>query len=328
MVIDTDGGVDDAAAIAWAATSPHVELLAVTAVHGNVDPHRGAANVCRVLEAVGRADIPVAVGADGPVGRVPTLRPADFIHGVDGLGNTHRETPSTTSVQTAAIDMLTDVVASRPGEVVVVTLGPLTNLATVIHDRPQAVDDVRRLVVMGGAIVEQGNALAAAEANIAHDPSAAARVVTAPWRRPPLLVGLDVTHRATLTATEMALLEEHRTPAAAFLDQPLRFYVQGAAAFCPPGESPCHDLLAVVAAAAGIVHGPVLPLAVQTEPGPAWGATVADRRVPFFERAGSGSEQATVDGFAPWEIGLHVDVPAFRREVRWLFGGGDDECPC
>ena len=71
----------------------------------------------------------------------------------------------------------------------------------------------------------------------------------------------------------------------------------------------------------GLVTGPVLPIAVQDTPGPAWGVVVVDRRVPFFERAGSGSAQPVTDGFSPWELGLEVDVERFRSEVRRLFGG-------
>ena len=68
-------------------------------------------------------------------------------------------------------------------------------------------------------------------------------------------------------------------------------------------------------------YAPVLPIAVQDTPGPAWGVVVVDRRVPFFERAGSGSAQPVTDGFSPWELGLEVDVERFRSEVRRLFGG-------
>ena len=77
----------------------------------------------------------------------------------------------------------------------------------------------------------------------------------------------------------------------------------------------------MAAARPGLVHGPVLPVAVQDTPGPAWGVVVVDRRVPFFERAGDGSAQPVTEGFSPWELGLEVDVDRFRAEVRQLFGG-------
>lgn len=172
---------------------------------------------------------------------------------------------------------------------------------------------------MGGAVGCCGNALPAAEANVAHDPVAADVVLGASWATPPLLVGLDVTHRATLTSAELELARQGRTAAARFLADPLAFYARLGGTFTPDGEVPCHDLLAVMAAAlADLVQGPVLPLAVQATPGPAWGMTVADRRQPHFARRDQ--LQATSDGFAPCQVGLDVDVDLFRRQLRSLLG--------
>ncbi|MFN3258649.1 MAG: nucleoside hydrolase [Ilumatobacter sp.] len=323
LVIDTDGGIDDAAALFFAATSEFVDLAGVTVVGGNVSIDVATRSVCTVLEAAGRTDVRVAIGEHTPAGPVPALRPADFIHGLDGLGNTGRSPQASWTIEPDATALIHDVCAERPGEVSLVTLGPLTNVAIALRSQPKLAALVDRLVVMGGTIAVQGNALPAAEANIAHDPIAASEVVIAAWRQPPLLVGLDVTHQATFTASEVALLAEERTAAASFLHEPLDFYRRSAGTFCAPGEFPCHDLLATMAAVLPLVDGPVLPLAVQTAPGPAWGATVADRRVPFFERAGAGSVQSTVSEFARWQIGLDVDVDAFRRAVRSMFG--DDQ---
>lgn len=319
IVVDTDGGVDDAVALWFAATAPDVELLAVSVVHGNVAVEVAAANVCRVLDAAGRRDVPVVVGEPAPIGPVPTLRRADFIHGTDGLGDTARPPASFGPIDEGVHDRWRRVATDRPGEVTLVTLGPLTNVATVLRRSPDLAAAFRRLVVMGGAVGVPGNALPLAEANVAHDPVAAHEALTAGWVRPPLLVGLDVTHRATFTAHEVAVLERRSTPAARFLADPLAFYGRSAGTFCAPGEFPCHDLLAVLAAVRDLVDGPVLPLAVQTAPGPAWGATVADRRVPFFERAGAGSQQGMLDGFAPCQVALHVDVPPFRHELLTMF---------
>jgi len=180
---------------------------------------------------------------------------------------------------------------------------------------------------MAGAALTQGNALPLAEANIAHDPTAADIVVRARWATPPLLVGLDVTHQATFTAAEIELVVQRNSAAGEFLDQPLALYREFGGTFCTPGEFPCHDALAVMAAVhPELVGGPVLPLAIQVAAGPAQGATVIDRRVTFFAAAaarsdgGSASaEQAIPDGFAPWQIGLEVDVDSFRAALRGLF---------
>lgn len=319
LVIDTDGGVDDAVAIWWAATSPDVEMIAITTVHGNVDLGVATDNVCRVLEACGASTVPVAAGHATAIGPVPSLRSADFIHGSDGLGNTFRPRASFGAVSEHAVDLIRRVVDEQPGEIVIVTIGPLTNIAAAIQADPTLASRVRRIVVMGGAVLVQGNALPVGEANIAHDPTAADIVARAAWVTPPLLVGLDVTHRATFTAAEVALVEQHNNAAAVFLDAPLECYRQFGGTFCEPGEFPCHDALAVMAAVRPrLVTGPVLPLAVQVGDGPAQGATVVDRRTPFFARSNGGA-QATPEGFAPWELGLNVDVAGFRAQLHALF---------
>ncbi len=319
VVIDTDGGIDDAVALWWALTSPLVDVVAITAVHGNVDVGTAAANVCRVLHAAGRPDIPVAVGATAPIGPVPQLRRADFIHGTDGLGDTGRAAAPFGPVDEPAAELLARLVAERPGELTVVTLGPLSNLGGLVRAEPSWASDVGQLVVMGGTVAGPGNAQPYAEANVAHDPDAAAAVVGAGWSRPPTLVGLDVTHAAVFTDRHWDALAAGATPAAAFLAAPLAFYRRYAATFTPTGGCPCHDLLAtMVAGRPDLVEAPVLPLAVQTAPGPAWGATIADRRVPFFARAGSGSVQAAPPGFGDWAVALDVDVAAYQTEVDAL----------
>jgi inosine-uridine nucleoside N-ribohydrolase len=155
---------------------------------------------------------------------------------------------------------------------------------------------------------------------VAHDPLAAQAVVTAEWQAPPLLVGLDVTHEATLGPDEFTLLAEHRTAGAAFLDAPMRFYRRFGSTMTAPG-CPCHDLLAVMALIEPevITEAPVLPLAVDCSRGPAWGATVVDFRAPFFA-ALDASDQNTPDGFADWRIALHADAARFRRLARAMWG--------
>jgi inosine-uridine nucleoside N-ribohydrolase len=323
LIIDTDGGVDDAAALWWALTDPTLDVLAVTVVWGNVSLEVATTSVARVLTAAGRPDLPLAVGAAGPIGAAPDLRPATFIHGDDGLGNTTAglAAPAVRAVGESAESLLQRLCAERPGEVSVLTLGPLSTLGRLIQREAAFAPTVRELVVMGGSARFGGNALPNGEANVAHDPLAAAAVVEAPWARPPLLVGLDVTMRATLTEAHFALLAEHRTAAAVFLDAPLRFYRRFGATLTAP-DCPCHDLLAVVALAdpAVISLAPVLPLAVDSAGGPAWGATVVDFRAPAFAQL-EGSDQERPPGFAPWRVGLEADVERFRARVAGMFGG-------
>jgi purine nucleosidase len=320
LIIDTDCGVDDAAALWWALTDPRLELIGVTTVAGVVDAATAARNVLRVLEAAGRTEIPVAIGADTRYGPAPALRPATFIHGDDGLGNVAFAAPPRGAPQAVdAVDLLHELCADR-SDVALVTLGPLTNIANAIGRAPAWATRLQELVVMGGAARVGGNALPAGEANIAHDPHAAHAVVNAAWPAPPLLVGLDVTHQATLSDAEFALLAARRTPAARFLDAPLRFYRTYGSTFTAP-DCPCHDLLAVLALAEPDVirAAPVLPLGISTGSGPACGATIVDFRAQAFARLG-GSQQHRPQGFGAWRIALDADVSLFRRLVRGMFG--------
>jgi purine nucleosidase len=239
----------------------------------------------------------------------------------DGLGNTRRPMPDGLFPSSEpARDLLLRLCAEAPGKTSIVALGPLTNLAIAAGHDPAWPGRVQELVAMAGSARSGGNALPLGEANVAHDPIAAMRVVEAHWARPPLMVGLDVTHRATLTDAEFALLAEQRTPAAAFLDAPLRFYRPYGSIFTAP-DCPCHDLFAVLALAEpGIVtDAPVLPLAVDTGMGAAWGTTVVDFRAIAFARA-AGSAQERPAGFHPWRIALDADVVGFRTALRRLFG--------
>lgn len=320
MLIDTDCGIDDAVALWWALQSPDVDLLGITTVHGNVDVADAAINTCRIVDAAGRTDVEVTLGAAGPWGPAPPLRRADFIHGADGIADLGWPPPPLAPAAEQSVDMLRRIVDGRPGEVVVVTLGPLTNLAAVIDADPSWPSRVQRLVVMGGTVLAAGNAMPTGEANIAHDPFAAQIALSADWLRPPLLVGLDVTHTATLTLDEIELARRHRTPAARYLAELLAFYQRFGGTFCPPGEFPCHDALATMLAVfPERASGPVLPTAVETGSGPAQGTTVVDRRQPFF--AASGQAQAMPPGFHPVEVALEVDAAWFRSEVRALLGG-------
>jgi purine nucleosidase len=318
VIIDTDGGVDDAAALWWALLEPTLEVVAITIVWGNVGVDIAATNVLRILHELGRSDIPVALGRAGPVGVAPALRPATFIHGDDGVGNVGYPAPPLVAVAEPADALLRRMCLDRPGEIGIVTLGPLSNLAAALDD-PRLAPAVRDLVVMGGSARRGGNALPAGEANIAHDPEAAHAVATAAWARPPLLVGLDVTMEATLSPTELALLAARRSPAAAYLAAPIDFYARFGAAQTRP-DCPCHDLVATIASVDDelLTDAPVLPLAVDCRGGPAWGSTVVDFRAPSFA-ADEGARQESGAGFAPWRIALGVDVTRFRRHVRTLF---------
>lgn len=318
LVVDTDGGVDDSVALWWALGAPDVEVVAVVATWGNTDRDSAAANVCRILHAAGRTDVAVALGAGGALGASPFGHVAAHVHGGDGLGgHAHRwSTGDIGPVAEPAVELIARLAAERPGQLDLVTIGPLTTVAQALLASPELAQGYRSLTVMGGSVGAGGNALPAAEANIAHDPEAAAAVVAASWttEERPLLVGLDATMGALLTVDEdLAAAFGSTTSAGRFLADPLAGYAAFYASVgqTPAGTFPCHDLVAVMAGAGQpvIIDAPTFPLAVDTGASAAWGATVADRRpVP---------ESAT-PGFAPWRVALAADRALFRAAVRSL----------
>lgn len=193
VLIDTDPGIDDAMAIAVALASPELEVVGLTTTFGNHDVATTTANAQRVLDALGRSEVPVVAGAHRPLVR-EGHRPATFVHGDDGLGDAGFPPPSRAPLAgTHAASWIVEQVRARPGELTLVPIGPLTNVALALHLDPGIVELVRQVVIMGGAVRRPGNVTPAAEANIWNDPHAADQVLGAGW--PVTLLGLDVTSR-------------------------------------------------------------------------------------------------------------------------------------
>ncbi len=175
LIIDTDPGVDDAVAILMALAVPEIKILGLTTVGGNVPLARTTRNALALLQAAGRSDIPVAKGASRPLrGR---FKYAPQFHGPGGLS--HRlPDPSVDPVTKGAVEFLYDqVTADEPGEVTVVALGPLTNIAQLFWERPFALEQAKNIIVMGGAVNAPGNVTPKAEFNIYSDPVAAEVVI-------------------------------------------------------------------------------------------------------------------------------------------------------
>jgi pyrimidine-specific ribonucleoside hydrolase len=191
ILIDCDPGHDDAIAILLALASPEVELRGVTTVAGNQTLDKTTRNALKILELAGRADIPVAAGADRPLTR--TLRTAAHVHGESGLDGPDLPEPSARPVDVDAVDLLAELI--EPG-VVLVPTGPLTNVALLLQRHPDVRDRLDRIVWMGGAIAE-GNVTPAAEFNAFVDPEAAAAVFASGIDV--TMIGLDVTHQALFT---------------------------------------------------------------------------------------------------------------------------------
>ncbi|MDZ7852858.1 MAG: nucleoside hydrolase [Halomonas sp.] len=200
IIFDTDPGIDDAQAIAIALHHHELELLGLTTTYGNVDVETATHNALLLSELAGR-QIPVAQGAAAPLVKARHPPPA-HIHGINGLGDIELPSVKGQADPRSAAQFIIDTLNARPGEVTLVAVGPVGNLAAALQLDPTITRKVKRVVIMGGSIREGGNVTPVAEANMFNDPDAAARVLTAGW--PLTLVGLDVTHRCVLTEAHMA----------------------------------------------------------------------------------------------------------------------------
>jgi len=191
IILDTDPGVDDAMAIAYAFCHPDIKLLGLTTVFGNINIDYATRNAMFILDQLGARDVAVAKGAAVPRERSPQP-PADFVHGADGIGNQYPgSTPTSPAKDSAtlnqsarhatietldAADFIIDAARSAPGEITLVAVGPMTNIAEALTREPQLPKLVRQLVIMGGAVDEPGNVSPVAEANFLNDPHAADHV--------------------------------------------------------------------------------------------------------------------------------------------------------
>jgi inosine-uridine nucleoside N-ribohydrolase len=195
ILIDCDPGHDDAIALLLALASPEVELLGVTTVSGNQTLEKTTANAIRVLELVGRGDVPVARGADRPLER--ELFVAEYVHGETGLDGPALPPPQARPVDQHAADFLAERIEASAQPVTLVPTGPLTNVALLLGRHGDSAERLERIVLMGGAIAE-GNVTPAAEFNIWADPEAARAVFRSGLDV--TMIGLDVTHKALMTA--------------------------------------------------------------------------------------------------------------------------------
>ena len=195
LIVDT--GVDDALALAVALRHPHIQLEAVLTTWGNVDLARVNSNTLRVLDWLGASDVPVYATAQRPL--VGEAFDASYFHGDDGLGGA-RLPATSRAVLDGGIDWLVERVKTEPHQLTVVCTGPFTALALAIQQGAAFVENVKEVVVMGGAAHLPGNTTPTAEYNVYADPEAAALVFDQRW--PMLMVGLDVTNQVTLTRLE------------------------------------------------------------------------------------------------------------------------------
>jgi purine nucleosidase len=211
LVIDTDPGVDDAHAIMAAFAHPEARVEAITTVAGNVSLEQTTANACTILDVLDQ-DIPVYAGCDRPM--VGPVIDAGYFHGADGLGDSGYPPSQRKVADEHAVNALIRLADDSPGELTLVAIGPLSNVAMATRLDPALPRKYERLIVMGGTIRGTGNVTTAAEFNIYADPEAAAVVFDA-W--PGLaLLSWETTTDHSFTAEQIEALLVVDSPRAEF----------------------------------------------------------------------------------------------------------------
>ncbi|HEY7358274.1 MAG TPA: nucleoside hydrolase [Ktedonobacterales bacterium] len=288
IILDTDPGIDDALALFLALASPEVQLEAVTTVHGNVPVELTTRNALGLLELAERGDIPVARGSAYPLVRAPV--DAKYVHGPTGLGTLTLPEPQTSVVKQSAADLIVERVLAAPGELTLVAVGPLTNLALALRREPGIAAQVREVVIMGGALRVPGNITPTAEFNIYADPHAAHVVFKAGW--PLRLVSLDVTNRTTVNREQTRQLARQQSAISSTIEAMLEFYFEVFAPTFGNNVLRLHDPLALAAA--------FNPDFIQWEPAyvdvELTGTLTFGETVAFFQRAGAPEPNMQVSG--------------------------------
>jgi inosine-uridine nucleoside N-ribohydrolase len=270
VIIDCDPGHDDAMALMLAVASPELDLVAVTTVAGNQTLDKVTANAIRVLDVVEAHDIPVAAGADR--GLIHTAHAASDVHGETGLDGPDLPPPSRETEPLHAVELIASKL--REQKLTLIPIGPLTNIALLLATHPELHGQIERIVLMGGAF-GIGNVTPSAEFNIWSDPEAAHRVFSSGLDV--TMVGLDVTHRAMLSAARADALRETGRAGAVVADLHA-FYRQFHERVYGHSDTPVHDALAVAhVVKPDVITTEHLPVEVDVTQGPCRGRTVVDQ---------------------------------------------------
>lgn len=220
IIIDTDPGIDDALTFLLALASPEIQLEALTTTQGNVTLETATRNALAILELANASHIPVVAGSVLPL--VQPLRASAHVHGESGIGNSKLPAPKSKSVEQHAVDYLIQRALAEPGKLSIFPIGPLTNIAMAIRKEPKFAKAVKELVIMGGAINQNGNVTPLAEFNIWVDPHAAQIVFHSGI--PITLIPLDVTHKCLLKPEHVDRLSKIKSPISRFIKDAYEVY--------------------------------------------------------------------------------------------------------
>lgn len=246
VVLDCDTGVDDAMAILYGLLAPEVDFVAMGTVWGNATVEVCTANTLRLLEMTGQTHIPVAEGAGKPI-MGPLTHVSTDVHGEDGQGNVNLPPPTLKATGESAAAQLIRLAREQPGQLTLVAIGPLTNVAAAVMAEPAIARLYKQVVIMGGAFFTSGNVTRVAGANGWHDPEAAQTVYEAGW--PILVVPLDVTHQVCVTGAMLDQLRDSGSAAGRHVHLITQHYMTYYGRTFP-GEARCsmHDALALAIA--------------------------------------------------------------------------------
>ena len=301
IILDVDTGVDDAFAVLFAARHPEINLLGITCVDGNTNVDQVIANTFKVLDAAGAGDIPVARGAVRPL--LGKSEYAEYVHGADGMGDLGIA-PSVRKVDPrSAVELLRDLIEGSKDPVTLIPIAPLTNIALFLRAFPETAKKLHRIVLMGGS-ASAGNATAAAEFNVWHDPEAAAIVFQSGV--PITMYGLDVFMRPGASSHDAAQLLQSPDPAAQFAGTLIEAFIERL------HVSPI--TLGDYGAVACAIHPElftteIFDVVVDTSQGPARGQTICDRRAPFLKAL----EPNDLTDAASVRVVLDLDVEAVQQ---------------
>ncbi len=254
------------------ASPDELEVLAITAVAGNVPLDLTVANSLALVELASRTDVPVYRGSIRPM--VNDLVTAEYVHGSTGLDGANLPPATTAEAVGHAVDKMVEIIMTTDG-VTLCALGPLTNVGLALVREPRIADRIDKLVIMGGGFFEGGNTTPAAEFNIFVDPHAAHLVFTSGI--PIVMMPLDVTHKALTTPERLKRFEDLGTPAGTAVAGMLEFYDRwDKEKYGLPG-GPLHDPTVIAyLLAPELFNGKEVHVGIETSPGATQGMTVVD----------------------------------------------------
>jgi inosine-uridine nucleoside N-ribohydrolase len=221
VILDTDPGIDDALAFILLRAMPEISLQAITTTHGNTTVQKCTENALKLVELLGMENIPVAEGAHEPL--VKTLSVAEETHGDTGLGHAVLPAPKIKPVASNAANLIIDIVNANPGEITILCIGPVTNLALALLKEPSLRKKIKNVVSMAGTIHYPGNATPSSEYNVFCDPEAFDILLRSGIDL--TIVPLDVTYKCLFTKAHIERLKGAREDIRTFIDRATAFYM-------------------------------------------------------------------------------------------------------